>query len=147
MKDRSRAAHEAEIRQLVEASVQAVRARDVDASTAYYAREILLFDVVNLLQSTGLDAVKERLATWFSMFQGPIDFETRDLSIAADVDVAFCHSLNQIDATLLSGEQLQMWWRATLCFQKIDGDWKVTHAHSSVPMDVTSGKASVDLVP
>jgi ketosteroid isomerase-like protein len=40
-----------------------------------------------------------------------------------------------------------MYWRATLCFRKIDGQWTVTHTHASVPFEVETGRASLDLKP
>jgi len=36
-----------------------------------------------------------------------------------------------------------MWWRATVCYRKMDGEWKITHEHNSVSFDVKSGKASL----
>jgi ketosteroid isomerase-like protein len=62
-------------------------------------------------------------------------------------DVAFCHSLNRIDGTKTDGNKLKMWWRSTVCFRKIDNNWKIAHEHASVPFDVTSGFASLDLKP
>jgi ketosteroid isomerase-like protein len=61
--------------------------------------------------------------------------------------VAFCHSLNGINATKTDGGKVDMWVRATGGLRKVDGTWKVTHLHSSVPFDVESGKASLDLKP
>jgi ketosteroid isomerase-like protein len=40
-----------------------------------------------------------------------------------------------------------MWVRFTVCLRKIDGHWMVTHEHASVPFDVETGRASVDLAP
>lgn len=84
---------------------------------------------------------------WFSSFQGPIGYEMRDLSITTGDGVAFCHSLNRVSATRTDGKKLDMWWRATVCYCKIDGKWMITYEHSSVPFDVESGKASLDLKP
>ena len=70
-----------------------------------------------------------------------------NLTIAASGDVAFCHSLNHIDGTKTDGQKIAMWWRATVCFRKLDGAWQVTHEHSSVPVDMNTGKASLDLNP
>ena len=50
--------------------------------------------------------------------------------------MAFSHSLNRVSATTTDGEKLDMWWRATVCYRKIDGKWMVTHEHASVPFDV-----------
>jgi ketosteroid isomerase-like protein len=40
-----------------------------------------------------------------------------------------------------------MWVRATLCLRRIDGKWMIAHEHQSVPFDVETGKASLDLKP
>jgi len=142
-----KATAEAEIRALIEDQAKAIRAKDVDGSVASYAADVLLFDVVNPLQSTGSDAARARLAEWFASFRGPIGYELRDLSIAAGDEVAFCHSLNRVRATTTGGQKLDMWWRATVCYRRIDGAWMVTHEHASVPFDVASGRASLDLEP
>jgi uncharacterized protein (TIGR02246 family) len=138
---------EAEIRALIEEQAEAIRAKDVDGSVSSYAPDVLLFDVVNPLRSTGSEAARGRLAEWFSSFRGPIGYEVRDLAIAAGDDVAFCHGLKRVSATTMAGQRLDMWWRATICFRKVDGAWQVTHEHASVPFDAASGRASLDLEP
>ena len=138
---------EAEIRALIEEQAEAVRAKDVDGCLSSYAPDILLFDVVNPLRSTGSAAARQRLAAWFASFRGPIGYELRDLAIAAGDDVAFCHSLKRVSATTTAGQRLDMWWRATICYRKVDGAWQVTHEHASVPFDGASGRALVDLEP
>jgi ketosteroid isomerase-like protein len=145
--ENSKTLDEAEIRKLMDDRVEAVRTKDVNASMSDLAPDILSFDVVNPLQYIGSDASRKRAQDWFSSFQGPIGYENRDLSIATGDDVAFCHSLNRVNGTKTDGEKIEMWWRATVCFRKIDGKWMVTHEHNSVPFDVESGKASLDLKP
>jgi len=112
-----------------------------------YAPDVLLFDVVNPLQSTGSGAARARLKEWFASFDGPIGYELRDLSIAAGDDVAFSHSLSRTSATTTDGRKVDVWWRATVCYRKVDGTWMVTHEHASVPFDVESDRASLDLEP
>lgn len=143
----SKARDKAQIRKLIDDRVQAVRTRDVNASMSNLARDILSFDVVNPLQHIGSDALKKRAEEWFSQFQGPIGNEIRDLNITAGDDVAFCHGLSHVSATTKDGAKLNMWWRTTVCFRKIEGNWTVTHEHNSVPFDVETGKASLDLMP
>lgn len=138
---------ETDIRQLMDDSANAVRTKDVDALMLNFAPDVLSFDVINPLQYIGMEEARKRAEAWFASFDGPIGYEVRDLSISAGDDVAFCHSLNQVNATKMDGGKLQMWWRATLCFRRIDGKWKVTHQHSSVPFNPESGRASIDLEP
>ena len=138
---------EDQLRGLIEDKVNAVRAKDVDGATFDYAPDVVSFDVINPLQYIGADAIKKRLGDWFSSFQGSIGFEISDLSITVGGDVAFSHSLNHVSATKTDGVKLDMWWRETACYRKLDGRWLITHQHTSVPFDMESGKASLDLKP
>lgn len=143
----SKTSDEAQIRKLIDDREKAVRARDVDGSIANIATDVVSFDVVNPLQHLGSDALRKRAEEWFGSFDGPIGYETRNLSITAGDDVAFSHGLNHVSATRFAGGQLDMWWRTTVCYRKIDQKWTVTHEHNSVPFEVESGKASLDLKP
>ena len=55
--------------------------------------------------------------------------------------------LYRVSGTLASGDELGMWNRATFCFRKIDGEWRITHEHDSVPFDPETGQASTTLEP
>ena len=140
-------ADEAQIRALIDARTKAVRAKDSVGATSSIARDVLTFDVVNPLRHIGSTASRTRAEEWFSSFQDQIGYEIRDLDITAGDDVAFSHGLCHVSATKAGGGQLDMWWRTTVCFRKIDGTWMVTHEHNSVPFDPESGKASLDLKP
>ena len=143
----SNATAETLIRKLFDDRGKAIRAKDINGVMSNIAPDVLSFDVVNPLLYLGSDATRKRAEEWFSSFQGPIDYEIRDLSITTGETTAFCHSLNRISGTKTDGGVIDMWVRATVCCRKIDGKWMVTHEHSSVPFDVESGKASLDLKP
>ena len=137
-----------ELRRLIDDRIQAIRAKDVGATLAYYVPDVRSFDLIDPLSYAGRDEVAERLREWFSQFrEGPIGFETRDLELVVGGDVAFAHGLNHVDAVTTDGNRIDMWWRATACFRKLDGRWMVVHEHSSVPFDMESGRASLGLKP
>ena len=138
---------ERQIRALIDDLAIAIRIKDVDALMGHYAPDVLTFDLLPPLQYSGADAIRKRVSDWFSSFQGPIGFAMLNLSITAGDDVAFCHSLNGVSGASRDGAPIDMWWRATNCFRKIDGEWLVTHGHSSEPFDMESGKALLDLKP
>ena len=138
---------EGQICGLFDGWLTALRAKDVNGRTAGYAADVVVFDVINPMQHVGLDGLRQRLEKWFSTFTSPIDCEMRDLSIAAGNDVAWCHFLNRFSGSTRAGGALDMWVRFTVCLRKIDGHWMVTHEHASVPFDVETGRASVDLAP
>lgn len=145
--ENSEAANEAQIRGIIEERVKAVNDKDINALLSNHASEVLSFDVLNPLQYAGADKIRERAEKWLSSYQGSIGYEVRDLSITAGVDVAFCHYLYRVSGTLKDGGEVKMWVRATVCLRRIDGQWMITHEHQSVPFDVETGKASLDLKP
>ncbi len=138
---------ETQIRKIFENWGKAIYDRDIGKRLANYAPNVLLFDVVNPLRYSGTEAVKKRAEEWFSSFQGPISIEQRDLTITTSGELAVSNCLNRVNATKTDGQKIDMWWRSTICFRKVEGEWMVTHEHNSVPFDVKTGKASLDLKP
>jgi uncharacterized protein (TIGR02246 family) len=139
---------EAELRALIDERVRAIRAKDVAAVLAVYAPDVLSFDLIDPLRHVGRESIEKRLEAWLGQFrEGPIGYELRDLALTVGGDAAFCHCLSHVDATTTEGQRIDMWWRATSCFHRIDGRWWVTHEHSSVPFDMQSLQASLDLKP
>jgi ketosteroid isomerase-like protein len=145
--ENSQATDEAQLRELIDQRVEAIHTRNVNELMSHHAPDVLTFDALNPLQYLGSDKVKERAEEWLSWYQGPIGYEVRDLSITTGETAAFCHYLYHVSGTMTNGKEVRMWVRSTICFRKIDGTWKITHEHSSVPFDAESGKASLDLKP
>jgi ketosteroid isomerase-like protein len=83
----------------------------------------------------------------FAAYRGPIDYEMRDLSVTAGDDVAFAHSLNHVRGTMKNGRKTDLWVRWTACFRKSEGKWMIMHDHVSVPVQLETGKALLDLQP
>ena len=137
----------AEIAELYDGWVRAIRARDIDGALSHYAPGVLSFDLVNPLQHQGVGAVKKRLQEWFASFNGPLEFEVRDLDVSAGEDFAFSHGMHHVHGTTTDGKSIDMWWRATLCYRRESKAWLVTHSHTSVPFNMNTGMASLDLEP
>ena len=144
---KTKATDEVQIRKLIDDRIEATRSKNVEGAMASIGPDVLLFDVVNPLRYSGSDALRKRAEEWFSSFQGPLGLDVCDLSIATGDGVAFSYSLNRVSATRIDGKKLDMWWRSTVCYRKIDGRWMVTHEHNSVPFNVETGRASLDLKP
>jgi ketosteroid isomerase-like protein len=89
----------------------------------------------------------ENWADVFAVYQRPLGYEIRDLTLTVGEDVAFGHSLNRISGALKNGTRTGYWVRWTGCFQKIDGNWLIVHDQVSVPLDVESGRALLNLEP
>jgi ketosteroid isomerase-like protein len=138
---------EAEIKRAIEGYVEALRAKDLDGVMSMYAPEIVTFDVVPPLQYVGADAMRKRWEEVFSSLPGQFGYEIADLSITVGEDMAFSHSFNRTSATLPTGQQIGTWVRWTACWRMIGGQWLLVHDQISVPVDLQTGRAVLDLSP
>lgn len=136
-----------EIRHIISERVSAVKKRDVEKATANYSSDVIVYDIVDPLEHHGIDSLKNRLKEWLSTLSEIADFEITNIEIKSSKDVAYCSSLNHIDAINTDGDKLNMWWRETTCYAKANGRWEITHTHSSVPFNPESGQPSIGLKP
>ncbi len=142
-----RAIDEADIRRRIDALVTALRAMDLEGVMAFYAPDIVSFDIAPPLQHVGAEAKRTQWVAAFAAFQPPLGYEIRDLTVTVGDDVAFGHSLNRISGTLRNGNQTALWLRWTVGLRKIEGNWIIVHDQVSAPLDFESGRAMLELEP
>ncbi len=139
-----------EIRQVLAGQVAAMRAGDaqalVDAFTGDAVTATLAPPLVNPT-SVVRDAAAVR--AWMATFDGPIDYETRDMAIEVGGDVAFAYGVSRMTAVPKGGtESFTLWFRATWCLRRVEGRWLMAHQHQSVPFSMDGSlRACVDLEP
>jgi ketosteroid isomerase-like protein len=139
---------EAEIRGQIARLAESIRGADLEGLKPLYAPEVVSFDVGPRLQDVGAEAKWNNWIAAFALFDRPIGFEIRDITITVGGDVAFGRSFNRLSGTLKNGTRSGGFWvRATYCFRKIDGNWLIVHDHASAPLDPGSGKALLNLEP
>jgi uncharacterized protein (TIGR02246 family) len=145
--DEDRSTNEAAIRDLVDRLVKAVRAKDLDGVMSAYAPGLVAFDIVPPLQYVGAESYEKPWREVFELYESPLQYEVRDLRIIAGDDVAFSHSLNRLTGTMKNGRKTDLWLRWSAGYRKIDGKWLIAHLQASVPVDMATGKARLDLKP
>ena len=141
---------ETRIRALIDDHVDAMRAGDADRLVAHYTPDAVTYTLAPPLRHTGPEARDpDGLRAWFATFDGPVDYEVRELAVTAGGDVAFCSSLNRLSATPGgTTESFDLWFRATLCLRKEGGGWLIAHEHTSTPFYMDgSFLAATDLQP
>jgi PhnB protein len=144
--DTANAVRESEIADVVEAWSEGIRQKDVDAVARCFVQEPVGFSLAPPLQMD--KPLRDDLAEWFATFDGPLGHEVRDLVISANGDIAWCHALNRLLGMKTDGERTDLWFRLTLGLKRCGDEWKIAHAHESVPFLMDgSGKAALDLEP
>jgi uncharacterized protein (TIGR02246 family) len=138
---------EAAIRQRIDRLAEAIRAADLERVMSIYTADLVSFDFDPPLQHVGAEAKRKNWIKAFTMYQRPLGYEVRDLTIVLGDNVAFGRSLNRISGTLKNGHRNDFWLRWTTGLRKIDGNWFIAHDHVSVPLDLESGRALLNLEP
>lgn len=138
---------QSEVSALLDRWSEAIRAKDIDRLMALYAPDSVYFDVVPPLQITGAAAIRQNFLRWFAGWQSGIGQDIDDLHILASGDVAVAYMLIRASGTLQNGREVDYWVRATVGCQRADHGWVIAHEHVSLPVDVASGRAVMDLEP
>ena len=138
---------EAQLRKLIEGWAAALRAKDLEGVLANFGPGAMTYDLAPPLRQDP-DGRRQALAAWFPGFSA-VGYEIgEDLQIAVSGDVAFCCSLNRLAGKMHGGDEWAIWVRVTMGFRRVDGAWKIAHAHTSVPFYMDgSFKAATDLNP
>jgi len=125
---------ESVLRRRIEELAEAIRDKDIERLLAFYATDVVVFDVRPPLDTRGTAAYRRNFEKWFASFEGPLGFELIDLRIVPGDVAAFCHYLGLITGARPGGSRRSGYWvRGTTCFERRDGQWMVTHEHISMP--------------
>jgi ketosteroid isomerase-like protein len=143
----ARAESEAELRVRIDALIDALHRKDLDALAPIYAEDVVSFDIEPPLRHVGRAAKLENWTRAFSAFR-ELDYELRDLTLVLGDVVAFGYGFGRLSGTLGDGTVTNgMWVRATFCFRRVEGAWQIAHDQVSVPLDIRTAKGLTDLEP
>jgi len=123
---------ERQIRALIEAWTAAVRRHDMPGILAHHTQDIVMFDLPPPLQSKGMESYSKTWDLFFKYHKPSQAFDVEELAITAGEDVAFAVAILRCGAGAKPGG---FQFRLTVGLRKIDGDWRVTHEHHSIPAE------------
>lgn len=137
---------EREIRALHDAWFAASHMKDLDASMAPIAADVVSYEHSSPLQC-GLDEMRAECARGFAAASDDFIWTVPDLHIAVDGDLAVAWGLNRMASREPDGTEQVTWSRGTRVFARRDGGWRMVHQHVSFPLDPATGMAATDLRP
>ncbi len=138
---------EAQIRQQREHFKVAFEAGDIDhIMTLFHGDELVFFDIMPPMQFVGYDAFRKSWEDFLNPFNGTQTMTYADMKITCSDEVGFVRHFTRVQGTM-QGQPLDIWTRETNCLRKINGTWLVVHGHVSVPSDLATGKALLNLKP
>jgi ketosteroid isomerase-like protein len=121
--------------------------KDIDRLMALYSPDVVYFDLVPPLQYTGSAALRRRFLDWFERWESSIGQDVGELNVSGSGDAAGAHMLIRTSGTLKNGQDVGYWVRVSNCCRQSNRAWLITHEHVSLPVDLKTGNAVMDLVP
>ncbi|MBU0903850.1 MAG: nuclear transport factor 2 family protein [Firmicutes bacterium] len=128
----------------------AVYELDTKKFLSIYAEDVHIYDCWGNWESKGISLWKESVTEWFNGVNEDgyllkVDFN--DLSIQENTNIAFLHCAVTFAAFKGNTEDKhrQMTNRFTFGLKKVNDSWLITHEHSSLPIDMQSGKGIFNL--
>ena len=134
------------VRAVIERRCAAVTGGDSDKSMADVDENVVMFDLVDPLRHVGKASAVARATTWHRFESSPT-LESCDVEVFMGEDVAFSHFLSHVTGIQKTGQKVDMWFRTTLGFARMNGRWWIVHEHGSVPFNPQSGQVSLSLQP
>ena len=126
--------NEQQLHQRVHHWAKAVQEKDREGILAWHHKDIVMYDVPPPFASIGIDAYWNTWAGFLSALEyGPHAFVIVDLHLTAGEDVAFAFAPMKCVYRDGKGQRIELDFRLTIGFKKIDGEWWFMHEHHSVP--------------
>ena len=138
---------EREIRGWIDRWTKAFSAKDVDSVMELYTDDVVSYDIVPHLQYIGKPAYRADYQQFFSQYDDNLRVELSDLHVGASDEIGYATGLEMISGTLKRGQKSNIWMRFTSLFRKVNGKWLDFHDHVSVPVEIESAKALLELEP
>ncbi|MBM7693326.1 ketosteroid isomerase-like protein [Peribacillus deserti] len=138
------------VQDVLENYKSSVYEKDVERFLATYAPEIHIYDCWGNWEIKGISHWRANVEEWFNGLKVDgvsLNVEFNDLVIEENMNLAFVHCTVTFAAhDIKSGDKLrQMTNRFTFGLNKKDDFWQISHEHSSLPINMETGKGIFNL--
>lgn len=134
---------------ILSAACVAVEAGDEDGLlTMFHERpETFLFDYMPP-RAAGTAKLRENFRAASRGLVGSLTCEVREVEVyPLSPDAAWTAAILHVAARYDSGDEVDLTYRATDIWRRIDGRWAVVHEHASLPVDPVTGLADLQSAP
>lgn len=138
---------EAEILALGSALHRAHANKDPEGIAAPYAPHAVIYDLEPPLAHDGISVEHKR--RWLATWQSPIDLASRNFKVVVSGDHAYGYGYQRLAGKKRGVDHpVSFWMRSTMCFERVDGKWRIVYEHQSVPFYMDASlRPAFDLEP
>ncbi len=105
--------------------------KNPEGIAAPFAPHAVIYDLEPPLSHDGISV--ERKRNWLATWDTPIELTADNFKVVISGDHAYGYGYLRMSGTKKGAGPVSFWMRETLCFERIDGEWKIVHEHTSVP--------------
>ncbi len=128
---------------------RAIYEKDVESFLAIYDADVHIYDCWGKWESKGISLWRENVINWFDGMREDgellkVDF--CDVTIEENTNLAFVHCAITFAAYSEKSEEKlrQITNRFTFGLKKVNESWVIFHEHSSLPIDMETGRGMFD---
>ncbi|MCC5876067.1 MAG: SgcJ/EcaC family oxidoreductase [Candidatus Sumerlaeia bacterium] len=129
-----------EVKALMDAWCKAVEEKDPQKLVAHYTDDVLLFDAIPPYKLEGPEAIRKSWETCLPYMPNKMKGRHAELKYTIDGDLAVVHGLAYLEPIGEESPCGMSWLRVTICFRRINGEWRSFHEHISLPFDPMESK-------
>jgi ketosteroid isomerase-like protein len=137
------------IRALENRYAAALVARDLDGIMRSYSpgEDLFIFEAVPPRQFIGARAYRRHVQEFLVNFHAPFTYEVHEVVVTIAGDIAYGHNIQHLVGRDNSGNRIDMTFRVTDVYRKINREWFIVQEHASFPVDPQTGKADFSSAP
>jgi ketosteroid isomerase-like protein len=129
--------HEQQIRDVIADWVEDTKKGRKDDVLRHHTTDAVIYDPLPPLRYLSAEDYRKSFDIWWPETTGDGLFDLQDLQIFAGEDTAFAHAILRCGGTHIDGEAFEDLVRLTICFRRLDDRWRITHQHTSMPMQMS----------
>jgi ketosteroid isomerase-like protein len=129
---------EAFIHHMIQVRQRAICHKDVETIISQYVPNVSSLDLYKPQQGTSIHTIKSQMLKWFAGYIDTVPYKSSGLEIIVGDNIAFSHCLTSALGLINQHTKNNLWCRTTMCYQKINGNWLITHEHNSEPFSTVA---------
>lgn len=142
--------HFYEVKDVLENYKTAIAERNVEKLLSIYADDIHIYDCWGSWELVGISHWREAVIDWFNDLKKEgniLQIVFNDLVVEENVNIAFVHCCVTFAAYKEDSQEKlrQMTNRFTFGLRKENESWNIIHEHSSLPINMETGKGIFNL--
>lgn len=129
-----------EIQEFINQYAEYAASGDIPQLMNLYTDDVIGFDLMMPFQATNKVEYRKAWEIYAQHSRFPLTYEFSEIKIHADQNLGFYTAQLHLIGSTTDNKNIDMWMRVSCGLVKEAGKWLIKHEHSSVPIEMMTGK-------